>query len=53
MVLYYSLKNHFNIQRNFVLATPLTVVRDDIPGRKGSAEDFRNLTATLPFRQPL
>jgi hypothetical protein len=29
------------------------VVRDDIPGRKGSAEDFRNLTATLPFRHPL
>jgi hypothetical protein len=28
------------------------VVRDDIPGRKGSPEDLSNLTATLPFRHP-
>jgi len=50
MVLCYSLKNHFNIQRNFVLATPTAAVHDNIRERKTASEGYRNLTATWPFR---
>ncbi|MGA9478908.1 MAG: hypothetical protein WBV21_14100, partial [Desulfobacterales bacterium] len=50
MVLCYSLKNHSNIQRNFVLATPTAAVRDNIRERKTAPESYRKPTATWPFR---
>jgi hypothetical protein len=32
------------------LATPSAALRDDIPGRKGAPEGYRQRIATIPFR---